>query len=88
MFSLRTRADFDAQAVGTQNTKGKGEGEGGQGPSRAFLESWPVVIDTPLLTGRTCVRYKKLGSRALSASQWACWARVSTANNDKIVVHQ
>ena len=86
IFSLRTRADFDAQAVGTQNTKGKGEGEVVK--AGAFLESWPVVIYTPLLTGSTCVRYKRLGSRVLSASQWACWARVSTANNDKIVVHQ
>ncbi|KAH0519309.1 Transcription factor COE2 [Microtus ochrogaster] len=39
----RTRADFDAQAVGTQNTKGKGEREKEVVKARAFLESWPVT---------------------------------------------
>lgn len=73
--------------MGTQNTKGKGEREKWSGLSLPEELGCGNLHTSPNMQ-HMCALQKAFGILVLSASQWACWARVSTINNDKIVVHQ
>lgn len=87
MFSLRSSVGFEARAVGTETQEGDGgRGVPGPGPSTENLGCHNLHTSPNAL--HVSRLQKALGRRALSASQWACWERVSDILNDDKVVHQ